>query len=491
MDSAERNDPILELTDITKQYGVTKALAGVSMKIRRGEIVGVIGHNGAGKSTLMRVIVGLTRPDSGSICFGGQSVGPKYSMQAGRALGVRMAFQELSLAPSLRVFENVLLNGASVAGWGWRRRSQKRICAALDEIYPGHGIFARHRVEELSLAQQQMLEVAQAVLDAEAHASLLILDEPSSALSKDQAENLFRHLKKLRDRGISTLLISHKLHEILGNTDRTVVMRDGRVVSEQATSELDHDRIVTIMGGVVKQKSGAGNQQNPRAQDTEVLLSTKNIHDANLRDAAVTVRAGEIVGLSGLDGQGQQQLLRYIWRNRRGAKGVRVSGGVSFVTGDRQTSGVFQLWSVGQNIGIGVLHELSSRGVINAAKEKALVAQWLGRLAVKGASKTPIVDLSGGNQQKALIARALASRSRVVLLDDPFRGVDIETKQQVYKLLREEAGKGRSFLWFTTESAELFECDRVYVMANGAVSAELSSGEISEEAMIAASFEKA
>src|SRR5665647_3010143 len=151
MDSAERNDPILELTDITKQYGVTKALAGVSMKIRRGEIVGVIGHNGAGKSTLMRVIVGLTRPDSGSICFGGQSVGPKYSMQAGRALGVRMAFQELSLAPSLKVFENVLLNGASVAGWGWRRRSQKRICAVLDEIYPGHGIFARHRVEELSL----------------------------------------------------------------------------------------------------------------------------------------------------------------------------------------------------------------------------------------------------------------------------------------------------------------------------------------------------
>ena len=168
-----------------------------------------------------------------------------------------------------------------------------------------------------------------------------------------------------------------------------------------------------------------------------------------------------------------------------------MSGGISFVTGDRQTSGVFQLWSVGQNIGIGVLHELSSRGVINAAKEKALVAQWLGRLAVKGASKTPIADLSGGNQQKALIARALASRSRVVLLDDPFRGVDIETKQQVYQLLREEAGKGRSFLWFTTESAELFECDRVYVMANGAVSAELSSGEISEEAMIAASFEKA
>jgi ribose transport system ATP-binding protein len=482
---------VLELSGISKTYGVTRALADVSLTIPPGEIVGLIGHNGAGKSTLMRVIVGLTKPDSGSVTVGGVAAGGGYSMQESRARGVRIAYQELSLAPELKVFENVLIAAPAVAGWRWRRRSRQFLRATLDEVFPGHRIPVRAEVRRLSLAQQQMLEISQAVLDVAGPFSLLILDEPTSALAGEQAENLFRYLKQLKSRGISTVLITHKLHEVLGHTDRVVVMRDGRIVSEAPTPELDHGRIVTVMGGVAREAGPAGPvRAASQAGGGEELLSASGLRDQWLRDVSLTVRAGEIVGLSGLDGQGQQELLRHLWRNRRGKRSVRFRGGVSFVTGDRQAKGVFPLWNLSENIGVGVLSEIAPRGVIHRSREREIVDGWLNRLAIRGSPGTSIGALSGGNQQKALISRALAATSATVLLDDPFRGVDVETKQQVYQLMREEAVKGRGFLWFTTENAELGECDRVYVMSGGRISAELHADEISEEAVIGVSFEK-
>lgn len=479
---------VLELSGISKTYGVTRALADVSLTIPPGEIVGLIGHNGAGKSTLMRVIVGLTKPESGSVSVGGVAAGGGYSMQESRARGVRIAYQELSLAPELKVFENVLIAAPTVAGWRWRRRSCRLLRETLDEVFPGNRIPVRAEVRRLSLAQQQMLEITQAVLEVTGPFSLLILDEPTSALAGEQAGNLFRYLKQLKSRGISTVLITHKLHEVLGHTDRVVVMRDGRIVSEEPTQELDHDRIVAVMGGVARQAGPA--RAASQAGGGEELLSARGLRDQWLRDVSLTVRAGEIVGLSGLDGQGQQELLRHLWRNRRGKRSVRFRGGVSFVTGDRQTKGVFPLWNLSENIGVGVLPDIAPHGVIQRPREREIVDGWLTRLGIRGTPATSIGALSGGNQQKALISRALAAASATVLLDDPFRGVDVETKQQVYQLMREEADKGRGFLWFTTENAELGECDRVYVMSGGRISAELHADEISEEAVIGVSFEK-
>lgn len=489
MTTAISQDTLLRLSEICKQYGVTKALRGASLSIARSEIVGLIGHNGAGKSTLMRIIVGLTKPDSGEMTFAGDDVGVSYTMQMSRRLGIRIAYQELSLAPELKVFENVLVSAPSVAGRGWRKRSEKVLRDALDEVFPGHRIPLRQSVDQLSLAQQQMLEITAATLEFGDSFSLLILDEPTSALAQDQAGNLFRYLRKLQARGISTVLISHKLSEILGHTDRVVVMRDGMVMSDQPTAELNYDRIVNLMGGVSSTSAVRAARAVSSATE-EQLLDIDDISDRQLHGVTLSMKAGEIVGLSGLDGQGQQHLLRYIWAHRRSSRGIRVRGRTSYVSGDRVTSGVFQLWSVGQNISVGIMRQFSRHGVSHIGRERAVVDQWMSRLAVRGVRGMPIVDLSGGNQQKALIARALASSARVVLLDDPFRGVDIETRQQVYRLLREEATKGRSFLWFTTENAELRECDRVYVMQGGRITAELAGDEITEDAVISASFER-
>lgn len=478
---------LLRLAGITKQYGLTKALAGVDLILHRGEITGLVGHNGAGKSTLMRVIVGITAPDTGELRIGGTSFETGYSLAAARAAGIRIVFQELSLAPTLAVFENALVADPGLAGWGWRRRAKQKITRALDEIFPGHGINARQRVEELTLAQQQMLEIALAIHDTGENASLLILDEPTSALAKNQADNLFAYLRGLRERGVASVLISHKLQDILGHTDRTVVMRDGRVVSEHDTAALDYDQLVTLMGGVVKE--ARAERSITVAADAASVLTVRHLPDPRLTNPRLELRGGEIVGLSGLDGQGQNALLRSLWSNRRRRRFVETSDSLAFVTGDRATAGTFPLWDVGQNIGIGVLKQIAPFGFVDRRKEKDLIASWVQRLAVRGTATTPIVDLSGGNQQKALLARALASSARIVLLDDPLRGVDLETKQQVYRILRAEADRGRSFLWFTTENAELAECDRVYVMSRGSVAAELIGDAITEEAVIAASFE--
>lgn len=496
--AAAAGPPLLRLSGIAKRYGVTTALDGATLTVDRGEVVGLIGHNGAGKSTLMRVIVGLTTPDAGTVEIDGDPAGPGYSIQRARARGIRIAHQELSLAPELSARENVLLGAPAVAGRRWQRRSEQLLRDALDAVFPGHRIPLRRPVRELSLARQQMLEIASATLAVGDPLTLLILDEPTSALGRDQAANLFAHLATLRERGVSTILISHKLPEILGHTDRVVVLRDGAAVAHERTDRLDHERVVALMGGLAPAAPPGGpdaarDAARPPAGDGPLLV-TEDVRGDGLHGVGIAVRPGEVVGLAGLDGQGQQQLLEHVWRHRgrgRGRsrrRGVRLRAGAAFVTGDRVRAGVFPLWTVGQNIAVGVMRELSRGGVSRRADERAVVQEWMGRLAVRGTPATPIPDLSGGNQQKALIARALASSARVVLLDDPFRGVDVETKQQVYRLLRDEAAAGRSFLWFTTENAELAECDRVYVMAGGRVVAELAGAGITEDAVIAASF---
>ncbi|HLI59053.1 MAG TPA: sugar ABC transporter ATP-binding protein [Solirubrobacteraceae bacterium] len=481
--------PLVRLERVSKRYGRTRALAGADLEVNAGEVLGLVGHNGAGKSTLMRVLVGITKPDEGQMKIEDRHV-DDLSPEGARAAGIRIVFQELSLSPDLRVFENVVVGAEIPRGWRWRPRSRRLIMAQLDEIFPGHGISAWARIETLSLAQRQMIEIAQATL-REGNTRLVILDEPTSALGRGASESLFAFMDSERRRGVSFIFISHRIAEILGHTDRVAVMRDGKVVATRPSDTLTEDDLVTLMGGSV---GPAETRAARRARSSETVLAVDALSTGRLRQVSLTLGRGEIVGLAGLEGQGQRELLLELWhrRFRRGRRGLRGAGRMAFVTGDRQESGVFGLWPLKLNISIGALSQVSRAGVIDLASERRLTAEWLQRLKVRGTAQTGILELSGGNQQKVLIARALAAGADLILLDDPFRGVDIGTRQDTYRLIRSEAAEhGRCFLWFSTENLELEQCDRVYVLAEGAIVAELSGEELSEEQIIAASFTRA
>lgn len=479
---------LLRIQAIKKRYGHTQALDGVDLSVRPSEIVGVVGHNGAGKSTLMKVITGLTRPDSGSIQIQGWDGDGTYDLAQARRLGVRIAFQELSLCPTLKVFENVVVAHRALAGRGWRRRTQVVIRQQLDSIFSHHHVSPRARIGSLSLAQRQMVEVAQASLATDQQPRLLILDEPTSALSEESANNLFRYVREAVAGGLSCILISHRIAEVLRNVDRVIVMRNGQIVAERPAVELTEDEVIALMGTTTVRAAHV--QREAVADTVKPIVEVTHLSTNLLRDVEVRARPGEIVGLAGLDGQGQRELLLALWkpRGRQGRRAVHVKGRLAFVTGDRQAAGLFPLWPVVRNVSISALYRIGSNGLLSLRRERSLAAHWIERLAIKGTLATPVPDLSGGTQQKVLVARALAVGADVVLLDDPFRGVDIGTKREIYRLLREEAEHGRCFIWFTTENLELKECDRAYVLHGGSVVCELSGAEITEERIIAASF---
>ena len=482
-------DPLLRLSSIAKRYGSTQALAGVDLVVERGEILGIVGHNGAGKSTLVRVVLGITRPDSGSIELGHERLDTSYSLAQAHAWGIRIVFQELALCPSLRVFENVYLARQALRGRGWRRRSSQVIAHSLENVFPGSRISPRAVIGKLPLAQRQMVEIAQAVIGGAEEVSLLVLDEPTSALSRESAAQLFDFLRRLRAAGVSTIIISHRMQELLANTDRTVVMRDGKVVGTRISNDTSNDEVLALMGAAPVDASGASRKHQRVAGD--LILEVQQLSTRRLHGVSLKVRRGEVVGFAGLDGQGQHELLLELWRRRRrwrGGRAMRCRCEMAFLTGDRQTAGVFPLWDLRRNASVSTMGEISSFGVLKTSREIALVERWITRLAIRGRQSSGILELSGGTQQKVLVARALATGADLVLLDDPFRGVDVATKHETYRLIDEEAAKGRTFVWFSTENAELEECDRVYVLRGGRIVADLAGDEAREDRVIAASF---
>jgi ribose transport system ATP-binding protein len=489
-DVASRS-PLVNLTGITKRYGETRALADAHLQVGIGEIVGIVGHNGAGKSTLMRVLGGTTTPDSGSILVCGRDVTHGFSVDRARALGIRSVYQELSLCPNLRVFENVRILHPALRGVGWRTRASELIEQRLRDVFPGHGIAVTARVGDLTIGQRQMVEIARAVSVTDTSVSLLILDEPTSSLDAAAAAHLFTFLKREKERGLSCLFISHRLGEILGQTDRVVVMRDGSIVATGASSEFSRARLVALMGDVAQEQAVAARSR--AAQDAApVYVDVKNLSDHILHDVTMHARSGEVVGLAGLAGHGQRELLLALFAaHGRSIGPVRLAGPVAYVSGDRQVEGIFQFWPVARNISVGVMSRLSRGGLVNTGGERILAREWVDRLQVRGGAASPVTNLSGGNQQKVLVARALASDAKIVLFDDPTRGVDVGTKRQLYEMVYQEAQAGRCFIWYTTEGDELRECDRVYVFRAGRIVDEVSHGAISEDRIIAASFREA
>ena len=486
--------PLLEAIGIDKAFGAVQALRGASLRLASGESVGIVGHNGAGKSTLVNVLCGTLAPDAGELRLAGVPA-QRFDVREAQRLGIRRVFQELSLCANLTLAENMHIAQPAGSARGWRARAGDMLMATLDRIFPSHGLHPGDVVADLPIGKRQAVEIARAFTPGRESVQLMILDEPTSSLDAVSTGQLLAYIRAFVAEGKTCVLITHKLREIFAAADRVVVMRDGQVVEAVATAQTDRGRLVAAMGqseqpsiGLQRRAKGAA-----RVAESEIVVDQPG---RSTDDAALRVRRGEVIGLAGLAGHGQTQMLVHLrdaadGAARASATPLAVRAPVAFVAGDRQTDGVFALWSVARNITLSSLEQFRRRGLIQPTAERAAVERWRERLGLV----TPdvgmsILTLSGGNQQKVLFARALSSSAQIILMDDPMRGVDVGTKRDVYELIAAEAARGRTFIWYTTEFEELFHCDRVYVFNNGRIAGEIGRNELSEERVLSLSFEE-
>jgi len=496
-------DVLIGLSGIGKTFGRVKALTDVSFDFRASECVGIAGHNGAGKSTLMAVLTGVLQPEHGTMTVAGREVGD-YDPNAARAAGVRCVFQELSLCANLSVAENVSIVHPELRGRAWRRRATQMMREQLDAIFPGHGIKGHELIADLSLTQRQMVEIARAFTTVSDPVRLVILDEPTSSLDAHASSQLLAFIERAGQQGIATILISHMLGEIERVARRVLVMRDGRVAAVLPREAATQDAIIRAMGQHVDVEAAPSGRADARREIARAEAGYRFRVGAGGR-VSIEAAHGEVIGFAGLAGQGQSETLLAVYEaaSKRRER-------IAFVAGDRPRDGIFPLWSIAQNLDVrwllgggrgngngngpanGHAPRLPLPRLIDRRAAGALADAWRERIGIRGAPLAAgILSLSGGNQQKVLFARALASDAQLILMDDPTRGVDIGTKRDIYQLVRDEAARGRTFIWYTTENDEFAYCDRTYVFRAGRITRMLHAHECNEQSLLAASFEEA
>ncbi|MDR1971943.1 MAG: ATP-binding cassette domain-containing protein [Treponema sp.] len=492
--------PYFELKGIDKYFGITGALHQVNLRIRLGEVIGLVGPNGAGKSTLIKIIAGVLPPSGGEIRIGQTKI-DSYTARDAIEAGVSCAYQDLSLCTNLRVYENFALLNMSHTLFGapkWQDREIQKTTELLEQYFPGSTIDVMKPVSSLTLAERQIVEICKALM-AE-NLKILVLDEPTSALSSDKAGQLHSLVRELSRAGKAVIYISHKLEEIKTVCDRIVLMRNGEVTAERRASETCTAELVALLGGDTGKSieaAGEGGPQNTPSvfPGPEIeLIAIKGFSGKGLRDIHIRAARGEIIGISGLAGSGQNELLDLIFnknrrRSRTGENEITVSGAASYITGDRARAGIFPQWDILDNMLVSSLKQVVSGLFLNKRKSETLGQFWYDKLKFKAEGMySPIMSLSGGNQQKALIARGIASGADILVLNDPTAGVDIETKREIYNLLKEAKAEGRLVVFYSTEDAEMEICDRVYIMRDGEITHELKAGEITVPNIVRASF---
>jgi ribose transport system ATP-binding protein len=481
------DEPVIALTGITKAYGPTLANDRIDLDVHRGEVIGLVGGNGAGKSTLMRILTGVVVPDAGELAIAGTLIPwHGYGPARSRAVGIRIVHQELSLCGNLTVAENFFLERPDMAQSrpGWRSAYRSLAQRGLDAVFPGHGIDVDRPVDDLPIGQRQMVEIARAAADPQL--KLLVLDEPTSSLDVERSRQLQAFVRARAAAGVSFVFISHKLKEILDISSRIVALRNGRLAWSGSAEGASVEQLIEAMGGAAE--AGKSRRRLERvAGRGEVLARITGDVVAPL-GRPVELRAGEIVGLAGLEGNGQKEMLHRLFTAGEGGA-VATFGQASFVSGDRQREGVFPLWDVLGNIGLGRIAQRPGWAPVSDAEERRAAMGAVERLSLDPTRlKSNILDLSGGNQQKALVARALVGDGEVILLDDPTRGVDVNAKTEFYGVVAEVAAAGRLVVWHSTEDLEFLECDRVLVFSGGCIVRELVGEEISEDKIVNSSF---
>lgn len=472
-------DPLLSIRGLRKRFGGVQALDGVDLDLAPGEVHGLVGENGAGKSTLLKILSGAVRPDSGDIRFAGAPL-PLGSPRASEACGILAIYQELTLVPGLTCTQNIFLgHEATIPGRGAARRRAMRDRAAslLRELLGREALDPERRVRELSVAERQMVEIAR-VLSRESR--LILMDEPTGALTGEDTVRLHATVRRLRDRGVTILYVSHRLEEVVSLAGRITVLRDGSRVETVLARDATLDRLI---GGMVG-RSIRERYPKEAAPRGELLLEIRPA--AGL---AITVHAGEIVGLAGLVGAGRTELVRALFGAARDpglalswcgtprcfdSPRQAIAAGLGMVPEDRQQQGLVPGLGADVNIALPSLTRLpalwlSSRGALGRLAEGLIRAL---RIRLASASQ-PVRSLSGGNQQKVVLAKWLARQVRLLILDEPTRGIDVGAKQEMYRLMNEMAREGRAILLISSDLPELLAMsDRVYVMRHHRVVAE-------------------
>ncbi len=483
------------MSGIHKSFPGVVALAGVDLELRRGEVHVLVGENGAGKSTLMKILSGAYRKDDGMISLEGREVeiaGPRHA----RELGIGIIYQELMLVPELSAAENVFLGREPrrLPGLVDRRTMMRDARRLLDELGAAFDVGAPAR--QLSIAQRQLVEIAKALsLDSR----ILVMDEPTSALTGRESAALFTIIRRLTARGVSVVYISHRLDEIFEIGDRVTVLRDGRHVATRSIGDTSRRELVRLM---VDRDVRDIVMRTPAAPGNELLRVTGLTRAGMLHDVALTVHAGEIVGLAGLLGSGRTRVARAIFGlDRRDGGTITVKGrlreistprqairaGLGFVTEDRKGEGLVLGLTVRENLSLPVLRTLSRLGVVRRAQEREMADRYARELRIKAPSlEQAVLHLSGGNQQKVVLGKWLACEVDVLFLDEPTRGIDVGSKQEIYSLMSRLAAQGVGIVLISSELPEIVGlCDRVLVMRSGRVAGEFARDEVTQERLLA------
>ncbi|MBD9375166.1 sugar ABC transporter ATP-binding protein [Rhizobium sp. ARZ01] len=487
---------------ICKRYGGVRALENASLVVEAGRIHAILGENGAGKSTLIKIMAGVVSPDEGRMLLDDREAAFRSPAQAAHA-GIACVFQELSLVPDLSVADNISISNPPCRFGLIDRAAQRRLAeealarAGAEDIHP------RTLVRHLPLSRRQMVEIAKALAWKP---RILILDEATSALTAGDVAKVFAVLRRLRSEGLALLYISHRMQEIREIADECTVFRNGRNVASYAAGTRSGSEVVEMMIG--REVSSVFPPKPQRQREAHPLLACDMFSWSDrLRDITLRVRPGEVVGLGGLDGQGQRDLLLGLFGVLRGTTGtVSIDGvvtsiaspraarggriGMALIPEDRKSEGLMQPMTVRENLSFAALDQLSVRGVINRDKEAREIDELIRLLAIKSAGlDAPVGSLSGGNQQKVVIAKWLMRRPRIILLNDPTRGIDVGTKQEMYQLLRRLADAEAAILFYSTDYDELIGCcDRVLVLYDGRIVRELEGEGITERALVASAL---
>lgn len=481
------NDYILQMKGITKTFPGVKALEDVTIEVLPGEIHGLIGENGAGKSTLMKVLMGIYKPDEGEIILEGKPMhanSPKDAIDQ----GIGMVPQELNLDPYVSAAENIFLGNEIKSGGSinWEKTYEEagKIMASV-----GLTIDPRSIVYRLSSAQQQLIQLSRVLATG---AKILVFDEPTASLTSKETETLLKLMKKLKDSGKTIIFITHHLDELLSTTDRITVMRDGKVVMVNNTAEINEEELITQMAG---KKMAKQIRINRHVEGEEVLRVEHFSRGREFHDINFSVKRGEVFGIGGLVGAGRTELISSIFGITHPDEGklfiegkeVEISSpsqavnlGMGFLPEERRAHGIFPVLSVRENVTIPMYKRLFRHGKIDYNKAKDVVNDYINRIDIKTPSvETQIKSLSGGNQQKVILARWLAKESQIIFMDEPTRGIDVNAKAEIYDLIREITKAGVTVIMVSSEHDELMlVCDRIMIMHEGVQKAIVDAADI-------------